>query len=268
VWSVKNLLELKVGRRVLVEGNVLEGTWVDAQAGYGVVLKSVNQDGAATWSQTTDVTLRRNVITGVAAGLSLSGSPEANPVGAPLSRVLVEQNLVVLGDPAVLAPGNPALSRGVLISAGPRDIALRHNTVAGARSVSLLMIGEDWGVFELVDNAFGVGSYGGIKGDGSQEPSGPNEGTDILQTYTGGRYRFAGNAVWAPGALTAAARGAYPATNVLVEGADDAAVFASVARGDYRIALARLRRIATDGRDPGADIAALDSATAGVAAPR
>ena len=44
-WSVKNLFELKSARRVLVEGNVLENNWGDAQTGFAVNLKSANQDG-------------------------------------------------------------------------------------------------------------------------------------------------------------------------------------------------------------------------------
>ncbi|MFL5577899.1 MAG: lectin, partial [Gemmatimonadaceae bacterium] len=50
VWLVKNLLELKQGVRVLVEGNVLENHWADAQDGFAVVLKAVDQYGSAPWT--------------------------------------------------------------------------------------------------------------------------------------------------------------------------------------------------------------------------
>src|SRR5437762_3532185 len=43
VWTVKNLLELKHAQRVLVEGNVLENHWADAQDGFAIVWLSVNQ---------------------------------------------------------------------------------------------------------------------------------------------------------------------------------------------------------------------------------
>jgi hypothetical protein len=36
VWQVKNLFELKNARRVIVEGNLMENNWTQAQTGYGV----------------------------------------------------------------------------------------------------------------------------------------------------------------------------------------------------------------------------------------
>ena len=53
VWTVKNLLEFKIGRRVLIEGNVLENNWRNAQTGFAINLKSTNQTGAAPWSETS-----------------------------------------------------------------------------------------------------------------------------------------------------------------------------------------------------------------------
>jgi hypothetical protein len=47
---------------MLIEGNVIENVWPDAQAGYAVLLKSENQGGTAPWTQTTDVTVRYNVL--------------------------------------------------------------------------------------------------------------------------------------------------------------------------------------------------------------
>ena len=44
-WSVKNLLELKMGRNVIIDGNVLENSWGDAQIGYAVLFTVRNQDG-------------------------------------------------------------------------------------------------------------------------------------------------------------------------------------------------------------------------------
>src|SRR5262249_5091257 len=53
-WTVKNLLELKNAQRVVIEGNLLENCWADAQVGYALLLKSVNQEGGAPWSVTQD----------------------------------------------------------------------------------------------------------------------------------------------------------------------------------------------------------------------
>ena len=45
-WVEKNLIESKNSTRVLVEGNVLENSWVNGQVGYTLALWSVNQTAA------------------------------------------------------------------------------------------------------------------------------------------------------------------------------------------------------------------------------
>ncbi|MES2523928.1 MAG: hypothetical protein V4617_14570 [Gemmatimonadota bacterium] len=91
VWTVKNSFELKIGLRVLVEGNVFENSWRDGQDGFGIMFKSVNQGGNAPWSQTADVTFRYNVVRNVANGMALAGQPEALPV-VRMSRMYIGQN--------------------------------------------------------------------------------------------------------------------------------------------------------------------------------
>jgi hypothetical protein len=46
VWTEKTIMELKNACRVLIEGNVLEHTWVDGQVGFGVLLKATDQGGS------------------------------------------------------------------------------------------------------------------------------------------------------------------------------------------------------------------------------
>jgi hypothetical protein len=72
VWSVKNLFELKSARRVLIEGNVFENSWLDAQTGFAILLKGVNQGGRCSWCETRDVTIRYNRITRAAGGVGMS----------------------------------------------------------------------------------------------------------------------------------------------------------------------------------------------------
>ena len=71
-WSVKNLFELKNAQRVLVEANVFENVWVEAQTGYAVLFKSVNQDGSAPWSVTQDVEFRDNVVRHCAGAINIT----------------------------------------------------------------------------------------------------------------------------------------------------------------------------------------------------
>lgn len=92
-WQVKNLLEMKYGIRVWVDGNILENNWGDAQSGFAVNLKSVNQDGGAPWSETRDVTFTNNVIRHSGNGFSLLGTDSSQP-GIKMSRLLIHNNLL------------------------------------------------------------------------------------------------------------------------------------------------------------------------------
>jgi len=60
--SVKNLFELKNAQRILIDGNLLENNWADAQNGYGVLFTVRNQDGTAPWSTVRDVTFTNNIL--------------------------------------------------------------------------------------------------------------------------------------------------------------------------------------------------------------
>ena len=70
-WSVKNLLETKNARRVLIDGNLFENCWPDAQVGFAILLKSNNQDSTAPWSVTEDLTFSNNIVRNVEHGLNI-----------------------------------------------------------------------------------------------------------------------------------------------------------------------------------------------------
>src|SRR5919206_261134 len=54
-WTVKNLFELKNARRVLVNGNLLEYNWPQAQNGFSILFTPRNQKGDSPWSTVEDV---------------------------------------------------------------------------------------------------------------------------------------------------------------------------------------------------------------------
>ena len=90
--SVKNLFELKNARRVLVDGNVFERNWTDAQNGFAILMTVRNQDGNAPWSVVEDVMFSHNVVRNVGAGFNLLGR-DYNQPSRRLKRVRIEQNL-------------------------------------------------------------------------------------------------------------------------------------------------------------------------------
>jgi hypothetical protein len=92
-WTVKNVFELKEGVRVLVEGNIFQNNWVDAQVGEAIVIKSENQ-GATPWVNTQDVTFRYNEISNSTGGSFQIGCDNGSLIAGPCtSRLYVHDNL-------------------------------------------------------------------------------------------------------------------------------------------------------------------------------
>ena len=60
-WSFKNLTEIKNGQRLLVENNVVENAWPDAQCGDWIV---INTASAGAANETGNVTVRYNAMIG------------------------------------------------------------------------------------------------------------------------------------------------------------------------------------------------------------
>ncbi|HEX8687808.1 MAG TPA: hypothetical protein VF654_14970, partial [Pyrinomonadaceae bacterium] len=93
VWSVKNLLELKNARRVVIDGNLFEYNWTDAQQGYAILL-TPRTSGAAT-AVVEDVSFTNNVVRHVAAVFHVAGQDDlsADPKAHRLRRIRIANNL-------------------------------------------------------------------------------------------------------------------------------------------------------------------------------
>ena len=81
--AAKNAFELKNARRVLVDGNTFEHVWTSGQNGTAIVLKSANQEGRCTWCVTEYVTFSNNIVRDAASGLAINAA-EAGAKGLPL----------------------------------------------------------------------------------------------------------------------------------------------------------------------------------------
>jgi hypothetical protein len=62
VWTVKNTLEFKAAKTVLVEGNIIENSWNQAQIGSIVLFTPTAQGSVADSAIVQDVILRNNII--------------------------------------------------------------------------------------------------------------------------------------------------------------------------------------------------------------
>ncbi len=121
VWDVKNLLEFKNARRVLVEGNKFENCWPSAQSGFALLLTPRNQNNTAPWSVVEDITIRRNIFINIAQGINIAGMDAPN-ISQRTNRVLVKDNLIK----SVKMTGSDGRLFQVL--GDPVNVTIDHNT--------------------------------------------------------------------------------------------------------------------------------------------
>jgi hypothetical protein len=151
-WTVKNLLELKNAQRVLVDGNLLENNWQQAQTGVAVLFTPRNQEGTAPFSAVRDVTFTNNRIINVGGGIAMQGFDEGHP-SQQLQRVLVRNNLWE----------GPQGTFALMI--GPIDgVKLDHNTALGMIRAAIFASNAPNSGFVLTNNLLGYGLIG-IAGD-------------------------------------------------------------------------------------------------------
>ena len=159
-WTVKNLLELKNARNVIIEDNLFENHWAGAQAGYSIVFTPRNQDGSCTWCVVENVSFQRNVVRNVSAGINILGYDNMAP-SAQTRNIRIEQNLFY-GMSKSLG-GNGWF---LLLGEAPRDVIVNHNTVdAEGNAVSYVYGGSPGSLkqiygFKFTNNAVRHNDYG------------------------------------------------------------------------------------------------------------
>ena len=92
--TVKNSFELKIGLRVKFENNLIDGNWIDGQAGSPIVISVRNQDGKCPWCQIDDVTIRGNTVRRAPDGFAINilGMDDGN-VSGQLQTMVIDHNL-------------------------------------------------------------------------------------------------------------------------------------------------------------------------------
>jgi hypothetical protein len=123
-WQVKNLFELKNARRALVEHNLMEHAWAQAQSGYAVLLTPRNQDGSAPWATVEDVIFRHNVVRRAGGGMQITGEETDRPSGSS-RRITISDNLFYGIDGRAWGGAGVFL----LIGEGPAQVVVERNTI-------------------------------------------------------------------------------------------------------------------------------------------
>lgn len=172
-WTIKNLFELKTGKRVLFDGNILENSWADlpiGQSGYAILLTVRNENGTNLQSDISDITISNNIIRHCAAGISLSGHDDNNFISLQSKRIRIFNNIfedidgLKYGDGNIYGPND-----GVLLKIGdPDDVIVEHNTVIQSGAVTWMYDTILHAAF--TDNIFNcplsAGGYQGMYGVG------------------------------------------------------------------------------------------------------
>jgi len=182
VWTVKAAFELKHGKRVLFEGNVIENHWADAQVGFAILLQTL-ADNNRSWAWTTvqDIMIRNNLIKNSTSGANILARVAYNGGNLPTnptSRVVLLNNVFenVGRDPV---KGNSGIAFQLLNDLV--DVSLVNNTVtlSGNASQAVMFDGKPTIRTTIVNNVFPGTSYG-IFG------SGKGMGTAALTFYAPG----------------------------------------------------------------------------------
>ncbi|HEY6331107.1 MAG TPA: hypothetical protein VI756_17395, partial [Blastocatellia bacterium] len=246
-WGIKNLFELKNAHDALVNGNIFENSWVDAQTGFAISLKSVDQDGTAPWSSTTDVAFTNNIVRNAAGGINTLGLDPDNP-SAQACCMTIENNLFYnINGPLYGGGSGDFLQIGELV-----NFSVSRNTVIQTGN-TISVYGTNTTGFAFNKNITPLNQYG-IKG--SSEAS----GSATIQSY------FPGG-ILQDNVLVGGANPPYPKQNFFPASISNVG-FVDPANSNYELATSSpYAPAATNGLSLGANVAAIMKLTANIQGP-
>lgn len=243
-WTAKNLLEIKAAQRLLVDGNILENSWSDAQEGWAIRLVL----GIDLYAAISDIIFTNNIVRHAGYGLDICGVCGGTPP-IPITRVKIANNLFTDITPqwASYAGGGWAL----MFRNGARNLWIQHNTFL--QSGTLLQLAQTPGAgLRFTDNIANHNTHG-VFNDG-------NTGTAALNLFFPGGWTFTKNALI--GLPDYVAPTLYPDDNFFPRSTADVS-FIDPSAGNYRLSPASpYRGAGTDGKDLGVDFDALNRAMA------
>ena len=153
LWAVKNLLELKHAKRVLITDNEFENCWTQGQSGNGILFTLLNQSGTNPWATVEDITYTYNTLHNVVEGMRLSAHDSNGQVSEQSKRVLIYRNLFYDISSMLFIIGN-----------GYRDLNIDHNTANNVNGNSSSFVSATGAVvqerFRFTNNILSHNRYG------------------------------------------------------------------------------------------------------------
>jgi len=271
-FIVKNLFELKNAQRVLLDSNLLENTWGGfSQAGFAILLTPKNQNNQCPLCRVTDVVIRFNRVRHMASGLQMgTGLSDAGGASSGGERYSIHDNIFDDIDGKTYG-GFGAFAQVASHTPTLRDVHIIHNTAFPPVALFIVGVGverEKIPNFVFADNLVSVGQNDFFSTGGGNTncafgatQQGP---TNLLKNC------FA-NAVATHNVLVES-KGGWPSGNTYP--GDAASIVEDFRGGDYRLCRgdkgSKCKKGAafvgkgSDGKDPGADVDAVNRALAGV----
>jgi hypothetical protein len=220
-WVVKNLLELKNARNVLIDGNLIENNWSGGQSGFAIVFTVRAQGPNAPWSTIQKVRFENNVVRHSGSGINVLGYDDtyASQQGRD---IVIRNNLFTDIDHRNWG------GAGIFMQIGGEaaDVHVEHNTImqsgnivsvyGGTPSAPRRCLGFRFASNIVLHNAYGI--YGDAVGTGN-----PAIATYFPDSVIVGNAIAGGNA------------SQYPTGNVFPTVDTLMTQFENAAGGDYRL---------------------------------
>ena len=270
-FIVKNHFELKNAQRVLFEDNLLENVWGGfSQAGFSILLSPKNQNNQCPSCRVTDITIRNIKISNVGSGFQIANAlSDAGGASSGGERYSIHDVLVnsVRGQ-EYKGSGNFAL----IMSVAPplHDVRIEHVTAFVPHFlISIQNVGtQKMAYFTVANNLFSsedlqLASAGGGPQNCAFRPEAQGPSGVIKSCFENSSFThnlIVGGYNW-------------PSGNLTVKDANAAGIRIKGGLSDYRLCREKSDyckkpspaiAAATDGRDIGADVDAIESALAGV----
>lgn len=272
-FIVKNCLELKNAQRVLFEGNLLENTWGGfSQAGFSIVITPANQGGHCPECRVTDITLRYNKISHSAGAMDIGNVPGAAQAPSSAGERYSFHDLVFDDIDNEIYKGFGSLA--LIISNAPLLGHVHFDHITAFPSRVLMTIhneGAKLKDFSFTNSIVTVGQRGmfGAGGGAANCTQGARDPVSVLENCFADVV-FKNN-------LIIGGPGIWPFGNRQVSSGSAAGLrdFHDGRGGDYRLCTKKgdspdckgpspALSAATDGRNIGADLDAIDRATGGI----
>ena len=159
-FIVKNLFELKNAQRVLFEGNVLDNSWGGfSQTGFAILLTPKNQNNHCPLCKVTDIVIRLNLVRHMGNGMQIAtGLSDAGGASSGGERFSIHDNIFDDID-GNSNGGFGAFAQISSVVPPLRDVSIVHNTAFPSRALFMFQgpVNREKGTnFVFTDNLVGT----------------------------------------------------------------------------------------------------------------